>query len=169
MITLHYVGPAKRSVTAKIGHAATVWGQRRHNPIARQITHTEALLGGTKANATIGSSSIVDGGVRVRYGVALNPAHWIVLQLPDTTERNTGLARQWFYLHNGEDYDALGAVGSVAPALVPHRPGLWYCTEAVASSYNFTDPHTFCPAGFYTFKLALGAEDITKPFFEGTL
>lgn len=167
MITLHYIGPAKRGAAAWLGHAATVWGQRRHNPVARQITHTEALLGGPWWAAQIGSSSIVDGGVRVRTA-KLNPAHWLVLQLPDTATRNTGLARQWFFLHKGEDYDALGAVGSVAPALIPHRPGMWYCTEAVAASFGFRDPHIYNPAAFVTLQFELGAVDITKPFFKGS-
>lgn len=169
MITLHYIGPAKRGAAAWLGHAATVWGQRRHNPVARQITHTEALLGGPWYNAAIGSSSIVDGGVRVRYGVTLNPAHWIVLSLP--AKSGSLLARfnaeQWFEAHDGEDYDALGAAGSVVPALIPHRSRKWYCTEAVGASYGFTDPHTMCPAAFYTLQLAFGAEDITANYFNG--
>lgn len=53
MITLHYVGPAKGHAIAKLGHAATVCGQRAFGKNLKRITHTELLLGGPWHSASI--------------------------------------------------------------------------------------------------------------------
>lgn len=167
MITLHYLG------TKHGGFGASVirYAQRGYSEPARGVTHTEALLGGIASSAIIASSSLVDsfgdgkGGVRTKHGVEINPAHWIVLDLPDTPERNTARAARWFAEHDGEPYDRRGAAGSVGQALVQQSEGEWFCTEAVAASMGFQDPHMMCPAAFFVKLLELGARDITLEFF----
>lgn len=165
MIYLHYIGPAKKGAAARIGYAATRWGQRGYTGIAARCTHTEVHLGGPWWASSIGSSSIVEGGVRVKHGVMLTPANWLVLELPDTHERNIERALQWFDKHKGQGYDALGAVGSVVPALIPHSLRRFYCTEAVGAATGFADPHMLNPAGMVTMQQAMGAVDITRSFF----
>jgi hypothetical protein len=166
MITLHYIGPAKGNLFARAGYYATVFGQRAFGPNLKRITHTELLLAGPWHSASIASSSIVDGGVRIRHGVRINPAHWIALERPLHPGREAALV-DWFIRKHGKPYDLRGAGGCVMPALVQHNNGAYYCTESVASAARYEAPHTFCPAAFYLSERALGAIDITKQLFEG--
>ena len=62
MITLHYTGPAKGNLFARVGYHATVFGQRAFGPNLKRITHTELLLAGPWHSASIASSSIVGSG-----------------------------------------------------------------------------------------------------------
>ena len=164
MITLHYVGPAKSGIAAKIGYYATRFGQRNYGKIARTITHTELFVGGRWNSASIASSSIPDKGVRVKHYVSLNPKHWIALELKG---RNVDQAHAWFVHNKGCGYDLFGAMGSVVPALIRHHPAKRFCSEAVAESDGLPDAHTLNPAAFYNMQLALGARDITAAFFDG--
>jgi hypothetical protein len=166
MITLHYTGKPKRGIAARAGYHATVFGQRAFGPNLKRVTHTELLLGGHWHSASIASSSIVDGGVRIRHGVRLNPAHWVALERPLHPDHEASL-QDWFTRHNGQGYDLFGAVGSVVPALVRHGNGKWFCTEAVAAALRYSMPHTLCPAAFYIAELGRGAVDVTQDFFEG--
>jgi hypothetical protein len=167
MITLHYLG------TKHGGFGASVirYAQRGYSEPARGVTHTEALLGGGPGNAIMASSSLVDslgdgkGGVRTKTGVVLNSAHWLVLDLPDAPERNARASARWFAEHDGEPYDRRGAAGSVGQAIVQQSSDEWFCTEAVAASMGFQDPHMMCPAAFYVKLLEMGARDITLEFF----
>jgi hypothetical protein len=166
MITLHYTGPDKGNMFARAGYYATVFGQRAFGSNLKRVTHTELLLCGPWHSASIASSSIVDGGVRIRHGVRLNPAHWIALERPLHPDREAAL-QDWFTGHRGQGYDLFGAVGSVVPALVRHGNGKWFCTEAVAAALRYSMPHTLCPAAFYLAELGRGAVDVTQDFFEG--
>jgi len=166
MITLHSIAPPRGGISARAGYCATVFGQRAYGPNLKRITHTELLLGGPWNSASIASSSIVDGGVRIRHGVRLNLAHWIALERPLPPDHEAALG-DWFIRNQGKPYDLRGAAGCVMPALVQHNNGAFYCTEAVASAARYEAPHTFCPAAFYLSERALGAIDVTQDFFKG--
>jgi hypothetical protein len=166
MITLHYIGPAKGNPFARAGYHATKFGQRAFGPKLARITHTELLLAEPWYSASIASSSIVDGGVRIRHGVRLNPAHWIALERPLHADYEASL-QDWFVRHNGHDYDLFGAIGSVVPALIRHGNRKWFCTEAVAAALRYSMPHTLCPAAFYLSEIGRGAIDVSESFFEG--
>jgi hypothetical protein len=153
-------------IAARAGYHATKFGQRAYGPNLARITHTELLLAGAWHSASIASSSIVDGGVRIRHGVRLNPAHWIALERPLPPDHEAALI-DWFLQHKGKPYDWRGAGGCVMPALVQHNNCAFYCTEGVASAARYEAPHTFCPAAFYLSERALGAIDVTQDFFEG--
>ena len=167
MITLHSIAPKPRgNIAARMGYYATVFGQRAYSPELSRITHTELLLGGPWHRASIASSSIVDGGVRIRHRVRLNPAHWIALERKLPREHEASL-QDWFVRNQGKPYDLRGAAGCVMPALVQHNNGAYYCTESVASAARYEAPHTLCPAAFYLSERALGAIDVTQDFFKG--
>jgi hypothetical protein len=147
-----------------MGYHATKFGQRAYGPELARITHTELLLCGPWHSASIASSSIVDGGVRIRHNVRLNPAHWVALERPLRADYEASL-QDWFVRNKGKPYDLRGAAGCVMPALVQHNNGAYYCTEGVASAARYAAPHTFCPAAFYLSEIALGAIDVTEDFF----
>lgn len=128
----------------------------------RRVTHTEMLLGGDWRQAVIGSSSLIDGGVRIKT-TPLNPAHWIAIEVPDGILRSTALARGWFQRHEGLPYDWRGAAGSVLYGL-GHSFG-WFCNEACGAAMRQTDPHKMPPAGFIAWCMDIGGRDVTKEFF----
>jgi hypothetical protein len=165
MITLHSIAPPRGGIAARAGYYATRFGQRAYGQNLKRITHTELLFGGPWHSASIASSSIVDGGVRIKHRVRLNPAHWIALERRLPRDHEASL-QDWFFQNQGKPYDWRGAGGCVMPALVQHDNGAFYCTEGVASAARYEAPHTFCPAAFYLVERALGAIDITQQFFE---
>jgi len=164
MIVLGYIGKHKGSgLRAWLGWALIRAGQVGRT--WRRVTHTEILLGGTWDRADIASSSLLDGGVRIRQGVRLTPGHWVAMDVPDSIMRNTELARSWFLRHLGEPYDTRGAPGSVLFGL-GHEPGAWFCNEACGAAMRQTDPHKSPPAGFMGWCADLGGVDVTDEFFE---
>lgn len=163
MIVLGYIGKHKgQGLRAWLG-----WALIRTAQVGRtwrRVTHTEILLGGDWRQARIGSSSLVDGGVRIKT-TPLNPAHWIAIEVPDGKLRtSTPEAGHWFAWHNGKPYDWRGAAGSVLYGL-GHRRGGWFCNEACGAAMGQTDPHKMPPAGFIAWCFDIGGRDVTKEFF----
>jgi hypothetical protein len=165
MIILGYIGKHKgEGLRPWLGWALIRAGQVGRT--WRRVTHTEIHLGGPWHNAEIGSSSLVDGGVRIRKGVRLTPGNWVAIDVPDNIMRCTELARSWFLLHEGQPYDWRGAPGSVLYGL-GHRPGSWFCNEACGAAMRQTDPHKHPPAGLIAWCTDLGGRDVTHAFFKG--
>lgn len=125
-----------------------------------RVTHCEAILRdyGRGGRADIASSSVRDGGVRIKADVALDPASWIIVRVPEWSE---DFARDWFVLHEGAPYDWLGAWATVMPG---HHGKGFFCNEAVAASVGLLDPFIFTPSQFAAICLTLG-RDVTSEFF----
>jgi hypothetical protein len=132
----------------------------------RRVTHTEIVLGGTWDSATIGSASLIDGGVRVKRDVRLTPGNWIAVEVPDGKLRSTALAVGWFDRNAGQPYDWRGAVGSVLYGF-GHRSGGWFCNEACGAAMRQTDPQKHPPAAFIAWCFDIGGVDVTEQFFKG--
>lgn len=80
MITAWYIGNYKGDIRGKIGYWLIRLGQWRQH--FGRIVHCEAILAGTWTSAVICSASRRDG-MQVRAKVTdLNPAHWIILNVP---------------------------------------------------------------------------------------
>jgi hypothetical protein len=127
----------------------------------RTVTHTEMLLHGAWDCADIASSSLMDGGVRLREDVKLNPAHWMAVDVPGWDAHESAA---WFFAHMGEPYDSRGAVGSVLYGLGSDDG--WFCNEACGASVGQIDPHKMPPAGFINYALGQpGARIVTDEFF----
>lgn len=165
MIVLGYIGKHKgQGLRAWLG-----WALIRAAQVGRKwrrVTHTEILLAGDWRNATIGSSSLIDGGVRVKT-TQLNPDHWVAIEVPAGILRSTEVAQGWFDWHDGIPYDPRGAVGSVLYGFGHNREG-WFCNEACGAAMNQTDPHKMPPAGFIAWCFDIGGVDVTKEFFGDT-
>lgn len=166
MIVLGYVGKHKgEGFRAWLGWALVRAGQLGYT--WRAVTHTEILIEGTPQDATIASSSLVDGGVRTKPGVRLNPANWIAVYVPDSKLRSAAVSAKWFDVHKGRPYDWRGAPGSVLYG-VGHRVGSWFCNEACGASMHQVDPHKMPPAGFIAWCLDHdGSRLVTDEFFGG--
>ena len=166
MIVLGYVGRHK-------GQGLRAWAGWALIRIAqvgrtwRRVTHTEILLAGDWRKAVIGSSSLIDGGVRQKT-TPLNPEHWVAIEVPDGKLRtSTEEAAHWFAWHTGKPYDWRGAAGSVLYGL-GHRRGGWFCNEACGAAMRQTDPEKMPPAGFIAWCMDMGGRDVTKEFFGDT-
>ena len=160
MIVLGYIGTHKgEGLRRRAGREIIRLGQIGYTH--RNVTHVEMLLRGGWDNADIASSSLMDGGVRIKQGVRLNPAHWLAISVPgwDAAESSG-----WFFTHKGEPYDSRGAVGSVLYGLGENAG--WFCNEACGASVGQIDPHKMPPAGFVNYCLGQpGARIVTAEFF----
>lgn len=158
MLVAHYVGDhAKDALSVRLGWAATRMVQKGRFGI---VTHCEAVLHSYgQGVADIASSSLRDGGVRIKERVRLDPTHWLIADVPMWS---AALSEDWFGEHDGELYDWRGAWATVMPG--HHRSGERFCNEAVGASVGLLEPHTFTPAQFAAICFTLG-RDVTAQFF----
>lgn len=157
MLVALYIGNhAKDTPAVRLGWALTRLAQK--GDYAR-VTHCEAILGGTADSAIIASSSLRDGGVRVKHGVKLDPASWLIASVPmwDGDE-----AMAWFFEHMNEPYDWRGAWALFMPGHFSHG---WFCNASVLACAGFKTPKNFSPAQFAAICFSLG-RDVTADFFK---
>lgn len=102
------------------------------------VTHCEAILAGDASAATIASSSVRDGGVRIKHRVQMNPAHWRIVDVPQWSAAS---AAQWFAQHMSQPYDwrvALETLRARATTLLQAR------LEAFAQSRGYDSIMSAC-------------------------
>lgn len=138
-------------VALRIGsHAGDPWNMRLGAWLTRlvqkgrygDVTHCEAILGeNADGTVRIASSVMRDGGVRIKDGVRLDPALWMVVDVPQWDSRR---ALAWFNQHAGEPYDWRGALATVLPGHA--EGGRWFCSAAVLASVGWQTPANFTPA-----------------------
>jgi hypothetical protein len=100
------------------------------------------------------SSSVRDGGVRLKYIDFNQLDTWDFVLLPTTVDRNAALA--WFVSHKGQSYDWLGVIRFIIP-FIPQSETKWFCSEAVAASLGLDSPESFSPQGLYDKFKSMGA------------
>ena len=146
-----YIGSHKKDrLSVRLGWALVRFVQRGH---FCNVTHVEAILAEyDDGTVDIGSSSLRDGGVRIKYRVHLNPENWLIIDVPVF---NTSRAVRWFNKHNGEKYDTLGAVASALPFRL-NSANKWFCNEAVGAAAGLNSPEIFGPAQFASVCATLG-------------
>lgn len=107
-------------------------------------SHTELVLGYDDAGQAIcASSSMMDGGVRVKH-MRLDPQSWDIVPVVGDPAQ----AWAWLREHEGAGYDYLGLVGFIARGL-GHDKGRWVCSEAVAAMLGIPEPWRFDPCSLY--------------------
>jgi len=131
MIVAHYIGKhEKDSIFVRLGWFLTRLTQRGR---FRNVTHAEAVLEQhDDGTVTIGSSSLREGGVRMKR-CTLDRSSWL---LRDVKPWDATKAKQWFIQHQGEPYDARGAVATVLPA-IGGDPNKRFCHEAIGEAVGF--------------------------------
>lgn len=156
MKTCHYIGD----------HAADSWLVRAGWGVTRvvqkgpfgHVTHVEAIHAEhADGSVTIASASVRDEGVRAKR-VMLNPAHWLVLDVPQwDVQRSIELLEAT----QGLPYDWRGAI---ATAFLGSQDNTrWFCNEWVAYPF-LRSPATFGPHHFAAICLSFG-RDTTADFF----
>lgn len=98
-------------------------------------SHTELVF----SDGMSGSSSWVDGGVRLKH-IDYDPQKWDIIDI-NGDEAN---ARAWFESHAGQAFDLIGLLGFVVRRGTQDR-GKWFCSESCAAALGFTDPFRFDP------------------------
>ena len=107
-------------------------------------SHVELVLGYDEAGQAIcASSSMMDGGVRVKH-MRLDPEHWDIVPVSGSADA----AWAWLNKHEGAGYDYLGLLGFIVRA-VGHRPSRFVCSEAVAEMLGIPDGWRFDPCSLY--------------------
>ena len=146
-----YVGShEKDSLSVRLGWMLVRLVQRGR---FSNVTHVECILAEHEdGSVDIGSSSLRDGGVRVKYRVHLNHENWLIIDVPVFSTSNAVL---WFNNHHGEKYDTLGAFASAFPFRLNSK-NKWFCNEAVGAAAGLNSPEIFGPAQFASICATLG-------------
>ena len=107
-------------------------------------SHAELVLGyDSTGQAICASSSMMDGGVRVKH-MRLDPDYWDLVPVSGSVDA----AWEWLHKHEGAGYDYLGLLGFIARA-VGHNPSRFVCSEAVAEMLGISDGWRFDPCSLY--------------------
>lgn len=156
MLIAHYTGDhSADGLLTRAGVALTRLGQK--GPYG-YITHTEAIHAQhPDGRVTIASASLRDGGVRAKQ-VMLNPAHWIITDVPqwDVLESRLLLERTKAW-----PYDWRGALATMLPGT--QSGNAFFCNQWVGAPY-LRASGTFGPHHFAAICLSVG-RDITTEFF----
>lgn len=112
--------------------------------LAGKYSHVELVLGFDQAGQAIcASSSMMDGGVRVKH-MTLNPDHWDVVPVSGSPDA----AWSWLRKHEGAVYDYLGLIGFVA-RVIGHDQRKFVCSEAVAEMIGLSEGWRFDPCSLH--------------------
>jgi len=132
-------------------------------------SHCELILSRRGDLFECASSSMMDGGVRVKW-IKLNPAHWELLDVPadpdkvrawataweiDERAAALGMVRAWFDEHEGERYDLPGLLGFVVRRIKGWLRA-WWCSEACTDALGWVDSWRFDVASFLALARTLG-------------
>jgi hypothetical protein len=161
MLIAHFVGNhAADTLAVRAGWALTRLVQKGE---FGRVTHCEAILrdyGGGLAD--IASSSVRDGGVRIKSKVPMTHGNWLMTSVPMWLE---DFSRSWFERYAGAPYDWRGAFATVMPG---HDRGTeFFCSEAVGASVGLVTPQAFTPAQFAAICMSFG-RNVTDEFFQST-
>lgn len=119
-------------------------------------SHAELVLDEDDGLCKCGSSSFMDGEVRVKW-MKLNPAHWDFV----TVDADYVKAEKWFRDHCGEDHDLLGLLGSLWRRLAG-KETTWSSGAAIAAALGFPEPWRFDPMSLWAALVAQANEDARK-------
>jgi hypothetical protein len=139
----HYIGNHdKDTPLVRAGWALTRLVQKGE---FAHVTHCEAILvEHPDGTVDIGSSSLRDGGVRVKRNVRLTAGNWIIMNVPQFCALRSA---DWFARHDGSGYDTRGAFASAFP-IQWSVDGRFFCNQAVGAAVGLSSPEIFGPAQF---------------------
>lgn len=107
-------------------------------------SHVELLLGYDENGLAIcASSSMMDGGVRVKH-MRLNADNWDIVPVTCSEDK----AWEWLWRNEGAAYDYLGLIGFIARVL-GHDKRKFVCSEAVAEMLGIREGWRFDPCSLY--------------------
>ena len=118
-----------------------------YNRLARFIdrgpySHTELVF----SNQLSGSSSYLDGGVRIKQIDYSNIDNWDFLPIPDPTGILEAAAWKWNIDHKDEKYDVWGNI-RFATNFVKDSHNKWFCSEANLAALGIPEAYRYGPNG----------------------
>lgn len=121
-----------------------LWGI--YNRLGRYLdggkySHAELCIGGLSY-----SSSLEDGGVRVKTIGYSSVGSWDFVAIPDPKNVLAAGALKWFNEHMNQPYDILGNI-HFALGFVKSSSDKWFCSESVAASLGFHEAYRYGPSG----------------------
>lgn len=102
------------------------------------------------SNGMSGSSSFMDGGVRLKY-IGYTSGDWDFVELPKHKETE---ALRWFIEHRGAKYDIRGNINA-AFGWVVDSSDKWFCSESMAASLGLVNPWRHKPNGLFDIMKAI--------------
>jgi hypothetical protein len=137
------------------------------------FSHCELLLSRRGEWFECASSSMMDGGVRVKW-IKLNPDHWELFDVPANPDAvrawaqaagelqhaepqalALAMVREWFAEHDREPYDLPGLLGFVVRRIKGWLRA-WWCSEACTAALGWVDSWRFDVAGFLAVARTIG-------------
>jgi len=109
-----------------------------------QYSHCELVLQTSKGVSLCASSSLMDGGVRLKH-IVLDPEHWDLVEVGGSPAK----AWAWATEHEEERYDVLGLLGFMWRRQSGEQRK-WFCSEAVAAMLGMPEPWRFDPMTLYS-------------------
>lgn len=165
MIFLKYVGNHKKdTLDVQLG-----WGIIRlvQTGEFQKVTHSECVLAGDNyRKCTIASSSLRDGGVRIKENIELTKGNWRAFEVKEFKEADS---LKWFQKYEGEPYNFVGTIATKVPGLRWLALALrgYFCNWACLSSVGIPDAYKETPSQstkrlVYEYK----AQEVTDTFFK---
>ena len=105
-------------------------------------SHTELVF----SNELSGSSSYLDGGVRIKQINYSNVGNWDFLPIPDPTGVLESTAWTWYIANKGSKYDILGNL-RFATNLARDSHNKWFCSESNLAALGFPESFRYGPSG----------------------
>ena len=165
MIVLAYIGNhAKDTLMVRLGWALIRLVQTGK---FKRVTHTECVLVGDHyARCTIASSSVRDGGVRIKPDIALARGNWAAFEVRGLSRERS---RHWFEAHDGEVYNMVAAIATKLPIF--HSLALmlagYFCNWSCLASCGLKRAHRETPSqSIERLVREHGAVDVTEQFFK---
>lgn len=110
-------------------------------------SHTELIFSDVRYSA---SSSIMDGGVRIKFIGYTSVGSWDFLPIPDTDGKIEKKVKDWFQEYAGAKYDIMGNI-RFATNFARDNPHKWFCSEANLAALEIPEPYRYGPSGAATF------------------
>lgn len=149
---------ATDTLSIRLGWAITRLVQRGR---FKRVTHMEAIHAEySDGTVDIASASLREGGVRLKECVALNPANWLIVDVPSWSLQ---ASKDLFFQTSGDGYDWRGAIGSALPIFKPSDTR-WFCNEWVAHPFVH-ESWQYGPASTAALAITAGGTDVTEQFF----
>lgn len=158
--TLHPTVPKGMCVALYKGTRSGVDGL--YNRLGRLLdrgpySHCELIF----SDGQSGSSSFMDGGVRLKQINYTSVGNWDFLPLRDAQGRFEKSALAWMYAHDHCEYDIWGNIRFFC-GLARDSADKWFCSEAIMAALGFEDSFRYGPNGLAAVLPRYFCTDIVK-------
>lgn len=111
-----------------------------------KYSHCEAILEEYEDGKCLcGSSSFIDGGVRLKLIDFTKDNKWDIVDVPTFSSDK---AKEWFYANEDVKYDLMGLIGFVLWRGLESKTKA-FCSESILLSQNVEEAHRFDPNSMY--------------------